>query len=277
MTTIESLYLYPLKSARGIALDVAEVLPTGLQTVGARDREWLVVNQRGKFLTQRTHPKLATVIAAPLHADRGLQMQAPGCEALDVSIPQPSTHAAVQVEIWQKPARAIDAGDAAAVWLSKVLGESVRLVHAGAGTARLANPAYTGPQEVPLLFPDGYPILVCNRASLDDINRQLPAPIPMQRFRPNIVIDGPDAWAEDRIATLQIGALQLRLVKPCERCVIPSLDQFSGLGGIDPTPILKRQRFDTALRAVTFGENAIVDPPGQFEICRGERVTIVFD
>ena len=277
MTMIDSLFLYPLKSGRGIALETAEVCPTGLQSAGARDREWLIVNPRGRFLTQRTHPKLATITATPLHARQGLRLQAPGCDAMDVAIPQPSTHAAVQIEIWQKPAQAIDAGDAAAVWLSQLLGEPVRLVHAGAGTARLANQAYTGPQEVPLLFPDGYPILVCNRASLDDINGQLPSPIPMQRFRPNIVIAGLDAWAEDRIAAVQIGALRLRLVKPCERCIIPSLDQTSGLPGVDPTPVLKRQRFNPTLRAVTFGENAIVDPPGQYTIRRGDAVTVAFD
>ena len=279
MVTIESLHLYPLKSARGIALDAADVLPTGLAIPGGRDREWLVVNKRGKFLTQRTHPRLATITATPLQvgASAALQMLAPGQPALVVHPPLPDSAGEVGVEIWQQHAVATDAGDAAAAWLGAVLGEAVRLVHAGSGMVRNANPQYTGGRPVPVLFSDGYPILVCNRASLDDINRQMPAPIPMDRFRPNIVLAGLEAWTEDRIATLEIGPLRLRLVKPCTRCVIPSLDQATGLPAADPTPVLRRQRFDRKLKGVTFGENAIVESAIGGVLRVGAPVTITLD
>jgi hypothetical protein len=124
-------------------------------------------------------------------------------------------------------------------------------------------------------FADGYPVLVCNQASLDDLNTRMPESVPMNRFRPNIVLDGLPAWAEDDIDTLCIGDLKLRLVKPCTRCTIPSVDQDSGLISTDPGPVLRRFRFDKKLRGVIFGENAVIEDGTGCEIERGARCEVV--
>jgi hypothetical protein len=107
-------------------------------------------------------------------------------------------------------------------------------------------------------FPDGYPILVANAASLADLNARMPETVPMSRFRPNIVIDGLTPWAEDHIRRVQLAGVTLQLCKPCTRCIVPSLDQLSGAASFDPTPTLKTFRFDKRLRGVTFGQNAFV-------------------
>ena len=146
----------------------------------------------------------------------------------------------------------------AAQWLSEALGEALRLVRVPPDPERMANPAFAGAAPAPMGFADGFPLLVCNEASLEDLNSRMPEPIPMERFRPNIVLEGLRQWAEDRIETLMIGELTLRLVKPCTRCTIPSVDQRTGMPATDPGPVLRKFRFDKALRGVTFGENAVI-------------------
>jgi hypothetical protein len=139
-----------------------------------------------------------------------------------------------------------------------VLGEPVRVVRTPATPDRKASPEFAGPQAAPIAFPDAFPILVCNRASLDDLNARLPETLPMERFRPSLVVEGLPPFAEDRIASLEIGAVILSLVKPCTRCIIPSTDQRTGVRGFDPLPVLKTFRFDRKLLGVTFGENAVI-------------------
>jgi uncharacterized protein YcbX len=126
-------------------------------------------------------------------------------------------------------------------------------------------------------FPDGYPLLICNRASLEDLNARLPQRLPIERFRPNIVLSGLPAWAEDHIDTLAMGALTLRLVKPCTRCSIPSLDPRTGAPSTNPLPELRKFRFDRALRGVTFGENAVIVQGAGCEIERGAPCRVTLD
>ena len=133
----------------------------------------------------------------------------------------------------------------------------------------MANPAFAGAAPAPMGFADGFPLLVCNEASLRDLNSRMPEPIPMERFRPNIVLEGLPEWAEDRIETLMIGELTLRLVKPCTRCTIPSVDQRTGMPATDPGPVLRTFRFDSKLRGITFGENAVIANGCGCEIGRG--------
>jgi uncharacterized protein YcbX len=126
-------------------------------------------------------------------------------------------------------------------------------------------------------FADGFPVLVCNAASLADLNTRLPAGIPMERFRPNVVLEGLPAWAEDRIETLTLGEVTLRPVKPCTRCTIPSIDQRTGRPSIDPTPALRQFRFDKRLRGVKFGENAVIVTGIAREIERGANCRVDFE
>ncbi len=247
---LQELNVYPLKSARGITRPSVRLSATGLEW----DRHWMVVREDGTFLTQRTHPRLASI--ATRLTSEALLLDGEGRETLVLPLePQGERQ---PVRIWKDLCEGLDQGDAAAQWVSAVLDEPVRVVRAPPAPRRLASPEFTGNQPAPLAFPDGYPVLMCSRASLEDLNRRLPEALPMERFRPNLVIEGLPPFAEDRIATIQIGAVTLRLVKPCTRCIIPSTDQRTGVRGFDPLPVLRTFRFDPTLRGVTFGENAVI-------------------
>jgi hypothetical protein len=258
---VQELRIYPLKSARGISLAHARVDHTGLQW----DRHWLAIRADGTFLTQRTHPALAR-IATALGA-RGLCLRTEGQQPLDLPFDGPGLGR--EVRIWRDTCEAADLGDAAAAWISTAVGEPARLVRSLPTPSRRADARFAGPRPVPLAFPDGYPVLVCNQASLDALNRRLPEALPIERFRPNVVLRGLEPFAEDRIDCIQIGSVRLRLVKPCTRCIIPSIDPRTGLRGVDPLPVLRTFRFDPALRGSTFGENAIIEAGFGARIERG--------
>ena len=171
----------------------------------------------------------------------------------------------------------VDQGEAAHAWASRVTGEAVRLVRVASDMARAANARFAGATPAPLGFADGYPLLVCSQASLEDLNRRLPRPVPIERFRPNIVLRGLPAWAEDRIDTLFMGQVTVRLVKPCTRCSIPSRDPRTGEASTDPLPALRKFRFDRELRGVTFGENAVIVRGTGCEIECGARCQVTLD
>ena len=268
--TIVGLFVYPLKSARGIARETARLAATGFEW----DRQWMFVNAQGTFLSQRTHPQLARLV--PELTAEALVVRAPGRPLLEIPFAGASGGERVAVRVHRDPCDGVDEGPGAARWASETLGEALRLVRVPADPARRANPAFAGPTPAPMGFADGFPLLVCNEASLADLNARLPQPIPMERFRPNLVLSGLPAWAEDRIDSLTIGPVRLRLVKPCTRCTIPSIDQRSGMPATDPAPALREFRFDAALRGVTFGENAVIDIGAGAEIRRGSRCRVTF-
>jgi uncharacterized protein YcbX len=248
--SVTGLFIYPVKSTRGIARERVSLISGGFEW----DRQWMIVKPTGLFITQRSHPQLARIV--PEVTPHALVLNAPGLPALWV--PLGMTGARTAVRVWDDHVVGIDQGSEAEEWLTRAVGEPVRLVRAAPDMGRVANPNFAGATPAPIGFPDGYPILVCNEASLEDLNTRLPQPIPMERFRPNIVLTGLHPWAEDRIERLDIGSVTLRLVKPCTRCTIPSIDQQSGTPSTDPTPALKKFRFSKALLGVMFGENAVI-------------------
>jgi uncharacterized protein len=266
---VQELNVYPLKSARGIPRSRVRLAATGFQW----DRHFMVIREDGGFLTQRTHPAL-TQIVTELTAE-ALILTSAGLKPLALPLAPHGSGRAVR--IWKDSCEGLDQGDAAAAWVSQVLAEPVRLVRMPATPGRRANPEYAGPGPAPIAFPDGYPILVCNRASLEDLNRRLPAPLPMERFRPSLVLEGLPPFAEDHIAALDFGSVTLTLVKPCVRCSIPSIDQRSGIRGFDPLPVLRTFRFDRQLHGVTFGENAVMTRGvGEF-LERGAECRVSYD
>jgi len=267
--SVSGLCVYPVKSTRGIARERASLTATGLEW----DRQWMIVNPEGVFLSQRTHPQLARIV--PQVTPRALLLNAPGLPVLSVPLDAPGARTAVKV--WDDACAGIDQGGEAEEWVSLAVGEPVRLVRVAPDMGRVANPRFAGAAPAPLGFPDGYPVLVCNQASLEDLNGRLPAPIPMERFRPNIVLRGLPAWAEDHIDTLSLGAVTLRLVKPCTRCAIPSIDQQSGERSTDPLPALRKFRFSGPLRGVMFGENAVIVKGVGAQIERGAAVAASYD
>ncbi len=251
MAFIESLHVYPVKSCGGIAVDQPLLSDTGLD----HDREWVIVDPRGHFLTQRDEPRLSLVRT---RIDAGhLDFDAPGQESLRI----PLDHGGPirTATVWRSENPAFDAGDAAAAWLAAYLGREVRLLRFDRTHRRLSNRDWTQDIEAPNLFSDGYPILVLSRASLDDLNGRLGRELDMNRFRPNVVLGDVAPYAEDRIREIDAGDVTLRLVKPCTRCVITTTDQATGArDGDEPLRTLKSYRFDRALRGVTFGMNAVI-------------------
>ena len=213
----------------------------------------MLVNAQGRFLSQRSHPLLARIRTTLGAMDFTLQIE----DAAPLILPLEPQGEMAAVEVWNDPCEGLDQGDAAAAWASRAVGEPVRVVRMPAHPRRLASARYAGPGPVPVSFVDGFPVLVCNRASLAALNRRMPAPVGMERFRPNLVLEGLPAFAEDRIAAVRIGQVTLNLVKPCTRCVVTSLDQRTGAPSVNPLPVLKEFRLNRDLLGVTFGENAV--------------------
>jgi uncharacterized protein YcbX len=266
--TVTALFVYPVKSTRGIEKSRVRVAATGFEW----DRQWMLINGNGVFLSQRTHPQLARIV--PEVRRTALVLNAPGLPPL--SVPLTDAGERVPVSVHRHPCVGVDQGPIAAEWVSRAVADAVRLVRVPPENERRANPEFAGTVPAPVGFADGYPVLVVNEASLEDLNGRMSEAIPMERFRPNIILRGLPAWAEDRIDALHFEGLTLRLVKPCVRCMIPSIDQRTGLPSTDPGPALKQFRFDKEFLGVTFGENAVIAAGTGSEIERGAICQVTF-
>jgi len=262
--SLTGLRRYPVKSCRGQELETAVVEPWGL----AGDRRWMLVDETGETVTVREHREML-LIHPRLRADGGLEVTAPPSSGLDdLVVPRPPEGGRLlDVTVFGRaPFGTSPAGQEADAWFSKVLAEPVRLVYADDPNRRQANPAYAGPG-VPLHLGDGYPLMVTTEASLAALNELIAAgersdegPLPMVRFRPNLVIGGGLPWAEDGWLRLRVGEAELRVVKGCDRCAIPTTDEHTAVRGKEPTYTLaKHRRWDGA---VWFGMNVVPLTPG---------------
>ena len=270
MPTIKALNIYPVKSCRGIGLQAGLVTPTGFQF----DRNWMIVDEHYRFITQREEPRLALIETA-LDAHK-LTMHAPGMNnELNVALDARGPH--VKATCWRDVCAAFDMGEDAAAWLTQFLGSRRRLVRFDPAHKRLSSPEWTGEVEASSQFPDAFAWLVISQSSLDDLNGRLPNALPMNRFRPNIVLEGTEPYAEDRIHEVATGKVRLRLVKPCTRCAITTTDQATAERLSDePLRTLKSYRFSRELKGVLFGQNAIL-LQGEGETVRvGERLDVVW-
>ena len=263
MITVSGLCVYPVKSCRGIALQRARLTPGGL----AHDREWMIVGPGGRFLTQREEPGLS-LIGVELDPV-SITLSAPGAGSVSVSLAHCGE--TVETRVWGDRCRAIDQGDAAAGWVSDVLGRDARLVRFDPKETRYSDPAWTGEVEAQNRFSDGFALLAISVASLRDLNARLDAPLPMDRFRPNLVLDGLPPYGEDALHEIGPGSPYLRAVKPCTRCIVTTTDQSSGrIDGPEPLRTLKSYRWDEELRGVIFGQNMIVLPGVSAELRVGQ-------
>lgn len=269
MITVEQLNIYPLKSGRRIEKPSIRLLPTGFEW----DRHWMIIDTGGTFLSQRTHPKLAWI--QPELSDTQVTLHATGLPPL--SLPLEPTGEPREVHVWKDRCEGLDQGNAASDWASALLSQPVRLVRVVKTPLRLASAQFAGPNPPAVTFVDGFPLLICNSASLEDLNSRMPEPVPMERFRPNVVLQGLPPFAEDRIGSVQIGGVTLRLVKPCTRCVITSTDQLTGERTTNPLPVLRKFRFNRELLGVTFGENAIPVTGAGGVIERGAECVVTYD
>jgi uncharacterized protein YcbX len=270
---ITSIWRYPVKSCRGEELAAACVEPWGL----AGDRRWMIVDAAGGQVTAREHPRL--VLVTP-RVNGGGHITLTSPDLPDLTVPVPDGTDLVPVSVWNSDLLAAPAGDAAAAWLTEIVGEPVRLVYLDDPTRRPTNPKYSlGSDRVS--FADGYPLLLTSEESLAALNGWIAAgtkaaegPVPMRRFRPSVVVNGAPAWAEDEWRRLRIGPVTFRNAKGSDRCVLTTIDPDTAEKGHEPLFALARhRRWDNK---VWFGVNLIPDNPGQEAVIRpGDPVEIL--
>lgn len=274
---IARLFVYPVKSCAGIEVQEAVLTETGLDL----DRAWMVVDAEGEFVSQRELPRMALIRPQLRLSD--VVLRAPGMLALHLSID--AVEEPVKVRVWDDVVPAYDMGAIAAQWFTDFLGQPLRLVRFDPDHRRLSSLDWTKGVEAPNQFSDGYPLLVASSASMDQLNAKLAAagqaPVGIERFRPNIVLDGLEAHDEDRLDVLRIaadGPVELRPVKPCPRCPIPDIDPATA----ESTPVvgdmLRTYRQDARVNgAITFGMNAIVLRGADQLLKVGQAVTADWD
>lgn len=279
MPFISELILYPIKSCGGIALQSATITKAGLMTQYIYDREWMVIDAEGQFLSQRDYPNMAQIVPK-LKADT-LELRAPGMLRLEIplDLPNPDEAKVRNVQIWNDTVPAYDCDDMTATWFSNAIGTPCRLVRFHPDAKRRVEKEWVGELEVPTLFSDGYPVLVISSASLNELNQRLEqqgrSALPMNRFRPNLVISDTLPHEEDMADILVMGDAVLKPVKPCTRCAIPSIDQETGQEGDDPLDILSSYRANPKLDgAVTFGMNAVLLEGDETVLRLGQEVKI---
>lgn len=262
---IAAIHHYPVKSLGGEALERARVESRGI----AGDRRWMLVDANGRFLTRRELPAMARIAAIP--TPTGIRLRAAATADCDVPFPVSDGKAdGVDVTVWRDRVRALPAGAAASSWLSALLGREAHLVHQPDDSIRPVDPGHARPGDI-VGFADGFPLLVTTMESLAALNDRLERPVEMLRFRPNIVLSGaPAPWAEDGWSGLRVGALSLRIAKPCTRCIITTQDPETGVrtDGNEPLDTL-RALGRRAAGGIIFGQNAI--PDGEGEIAVGDR------
>lgn len=254
---ITALYIYPIKGCSGIrteSISFDEVGPIN-------DRRWMLIDDHGKMVSQRNHPKIAT-LRVEVKADQSLSVTAPDRPPLQIECPS-STTPLSGVEIWGDPASGRKAAEAANAWFSHFLQEPVRLLHQTKGAPRQRRWKTTA---YSVSFADGYPLLVCNEASLDDLNRRLSARglerVEMDRFRPNLVISGKSAWEEDHWKQLSVEGGSIQLTTDCARCTVTTVDQQTG-DRLEPRePLATLATFRKKASGIIFGRNALGLPPG---------------
>jgi hypothetical protein len=263
MIRVSEINIYPLKSAAGIALESAELDAFGFR----HDRRWMVVDNDGQFLTQRAEPRLALVRTSI--DDAALCLEATGCGPLRLPLDHPGG-ARRPVRVWADDTEAVDAGDDAARWISTALGRPARIVHMPDDIVRPVDASYSvGDDRVS--FVDAFPFLLISQASLDELNRRLDHPLPMNRFRPNLVVEGTEPHAEDGWQRIRMGDVTFAVVKPCARCVTTTIDQATGVAGREPLRTLATYR--KVGSNVLFGQNLIHRAMGAVRV--GDEVEVV--
>ena len=254
---LTSLHLYPIKSAAGLAPEEWELDNFGLRY----DRRWMVVDAAGRLITQRTHPRLALV--RPTVGDGTLRVETSGMPVLELPL-APGASVTTTAVVWDDACAAVWTGERAARWFSDLLDTHCSLVYMPESTVRPADPAYA-PADTRVSFADAFPFLLISEESLAELNGRLPSPVPMNRFRPNLVIAGGEPYGEDRMPAFGIGPLRFRVVKPCDRCVLTTVDQATGRSG-GPEPLRTLSGYRKRDGKVLFGQNVVHDRPGRLHV-----------
>lgn len=261
MLTLTQLNIYPIKSCKGISLQTASLEGRGLRL----DRRWMIVDESDRCITQREMPQLA-LVGVEVYSDR-LSLTSPPMEELRVPLIQKNVNER-KVTVWDDTVLALDVGNEAAEWFSRYLGVKARLVYMPDDADRVASRKGFSSQ---VSFADAYPLLLISEASLEDLNRRLDEPLPMNRFRPNLVVRGCEPYAEDSWRNFMIGDVAMHGVKQCGRCVTTTVNQSTGDKGKEPLKTLATYRERDG--NVMFGVNLIHEGNGELRV--GSKLTIL--
>lgn len=257
MAALAEIFIHPVKSCAPLGVVQAAVHPRGLE----HDRRWMLVDADGKFVTARQEPRLLRV--HPVPTDHGLRLEAPGMPALEVDVAAAGT--TLSVRVWKDDVHALAADAAADDWFSVYLGRPVRLVHMDASVVRRNDSSHARAGDE-VSFADSMPLLLVSQASLDALNRRLDRPVPMGRFRPNLVVDGVDVHAEDSWTQVTIGDVVFDVAKPCIRCVLVTIDAFTGDKDAGGEPLRTLATYRRGDKGVSFGQLLIPRSGGRIRV-----------
>jgi len=250
--TLSAIHVFPLKSGAPLSLAQARVQTRGL----AQDRRWMVIDAEAKFVTGRQQSRMTLIRAQS--DEHGLRVDAPGMPTLQISAPTQGVR--VQTAVWGAAVTPLLAGDDAHTWISEFLGAPHRLVYMDDACARPLKLKYDGIYGMDsdeVSFADGFPLLLISQASLDLLNSKLSRPVPMLRFRPNLVVAGTTAHAEDEWKLVRVGECEFEVAKPCTRCVFTTVDFERGERDANGEPLRTLITYRRTPEGVTFGQNLI--------------------
>jgi len=255
MISLSGLAIYPIKSTAQVALSSVEMSPFGLNM----DRRWMLIDDNGNMLTQRKHARMCLIQCTI--EDTRLVVIAPGMQALKIPLKNSNTN--VKATVWNDTCNTFDCGKEAAEWFTHFLKTSARLVYFPEDEVRQVDLDYAKQGDI-TAFSDGFPYLLISQASLDNLNTRLATAVEMKRFRPNLVLSGTDAFAEDNWKKIRIGDITFNLVKPCSRCSIPSIDPNTAEKSAEAVKALAAYRMRE--NKIFFGQNVIAEGTGTLEV-----------
>ncbi|HVT32272.1 MAG TPA: MOSC N-terminal beta barrel domain-containing protein [Rhodanobacteraceae bacterium] len=263
-STLSAIHVFPIKSCAPLVLDSAELGPRGLR----HDRRWIVTDAEGRFLTGRQQPRLTLLRAVP--DGDALDVSAPGMSTLRLETPK--TRDRLPVTVWSSNVAALPADAASDAWISRFLGMPARFACMDAACVRPVDPNYAREGDE-VSFADAFPLMLISQAALDALNARLAAPVPMLRFRPNLVIANTAPHAEDGWKRIRIGTVELDIVKPCARCVFTTVDFEKGAFDPSGEPLRTLIGYRRSERGVLFGQNAIPRATGTLRV--GDEVEVL--
>jgi len=264
MLIVSDIYIYPVKSLGGFSLPAATLTDRGFQY----DRRWMLIDENNRFISQREVSAMA-LLQVTIQEENLLITNKKTSDLIKIPF-APLTSETMMVSVWGDNCLAQRVSDEADAWLSNQLDMSCRLVYMPDTTKRTVDEQYAHNQEI-TSFSDGYPLLIIGQASLDDLNNRLPSPLPMNRFRPNIVFTGGLPFQEDDMKQFSIGDIQFFGVKPCARCVITTIDQESGIKAKEPLKTLSTYRARN--QKIYFGQNLLFNGTGTIRV--GDMITLL--
>jgi uncharacterized protein YcbX len=260
---VSQINIYPVKSCAGLSLQSALVVDTGFEY----DRQWMVVDSEGKFVTQRQYAKMSLIKTTLI--DNGVHFEAPGMQAIDVQIVFEGKK--IETDVWGNACVGIDQGEVISKWLTEYIGKECHLIIMSPDFKRGVSEKYKVSGNEAVGFADGFPFLLISEESLNELNSKLKDKLQMNRFRPNIVISGGTSFQEDTWKKIKIGDVVFRFAKPCARCEITTIDQATGEKGIEPLETLGSYR--TKPKGIMFGQNLIQENTGTIHV--GDVVTVI--